>query len=594
MIAERLTTADYHRLARQFADADGACRVTLLSTCTMEFARPFLIVEGARAGFRVTPRFGPFGQVEQLINDPSSMLYTEPADVLVLAMRPEDVSPGCLMRPLPSGASPLQQVLAELVDRLARCVEAFRARSTAPVLVANFADPARLPLGPFDASVGGSLTYLLAEANARLRERIATLPDCATWDLAGLVRRHGAGEWMDRRLWAMARVPVAQRNQPALASHLVRTIRGLMRTPAKCLVLDLDNTLWGGVIGDDGMAGIQLGDDYPGNLYKEFQRQVLALADRGILLAVVSKNDHAVAMEVFQRHPDMLIKWEDLAAARINWAPKSGNLREIAKELNIGVDSLVFFDDNPVEQAEVRMESPEVQVVDVPADALGFSDALSMVPWFDQVSVSAEDRQRTVLYRMQRDRTDEARRFGSVDEFLASLEMTAEEGELSETTMARVAQLIGKTNQFNLTTRRHSAADLATFAADRNSAVVWLRVADRFGDQGLVGVGVLHARGEVGIIDTLLMSCRVMNRRVEVALTAVLVEHARRLGCRELIGEYLPTKKNFVVSDLYPTLGFTPVSGEDGRYLLDLSADTIEWPAVIRRLETGAAAAGPP
>jgi FkbH-like protein len=588
-----LTSAEYHRLARQITAAETApMRVALLGTCTLEFARPYLVVEAARLGLAMRPEFGAFGQVVQIIGDPASLLYSGPLDGLVLVLRPEDISPEAMARPFAAGKASLPDVLADVRRRIVRSVEDFRGRSSAPVIVANFAEPAVLPFGPFDANVGYSVTHALAEANAALHADLARFANVAVFDLAGLVRRVGTANWSDARTWALARVPVAAAHQPALAMAMLRTLRALLRPPAKCLVLDLDNTLWGGVIGDDGMAGIQLGDDYPGNVFKEFQRRVLALLDRGILLAVVSKNDAPVAEEVFQRHPDMLIKWSDIAAARINWGPKSHNIREIARELNIGSDALVFFDDNPVEQAEVRLNAPEVRVVDVPNDPLQYVAVLDRVPWFDQVSLSEEDRKRTELYRVQKERGADAERFGNIDEFLTSLEMTGEVGGWSDATAARIAQLIGKTNQFNLTTRRHTAADLARMAADANVFIGWIRVGDRFGDQGLVGIGIVHAEGERARLDTLLMSCRVMNRRVEHALFAYLAEHARRMGCRVMDAEYLPTPKNGMVSKLLPELGFTALDADGHRYELVLDPDVLPWPAVLARRDAGSAAEG--
>lgn len=590
-LAGDLSAADYHRLARRLAGEPAGLqelRVALLSTCTLDFVRPFLVVEGARAGLHLAPWFGPFGQIEQQVGDPGSGLYAARPDVLVICLRPDDVVPDAMIRPLARGAAPIAQALEEQVERLVRSVAQFRARSTAPVLVANFAEPALLPLGVFDANVGDTLTYALAAANASLRARLSAMPSVTVWDLAGLVRRVGTGRWTDRRLWAMARVPVAAAHQPALAAHLARSIRATQRPPAKCIVLDLDNTLWGGVIGDDGIGGIQLGDDHPGSVFKDLQRRLLALADRGILLAVVSKNDAPVAEEVFRRHPDMLIRWEDLAATRINWEPKSGNIRAIAKELNIGSDQLVFFDDNPVEQAEVRLNAPEVMVAPVPNDPLRYAEVLDALPWFDQVAISEEDRKRTLLYRERREREEAEHAFDSIDDFLASLDMSAEVGLLGDETLGRIAQLIGKTNQFNLTTRRHTTSELAAMAADPRTIVGWIRVADRFGDQGLVAIGIMRCDGDRGVMDSFLMSCRVMNRRVEHALMAYLAEHARRLGVRELLGEYLPTPKNGMVREFYPGLGFTAVDDEGRWFRLALTEDALTWPAAIARRDAGA------
>jgi FkbH-like protein len=586
-----LKPADVLRLARAVKEAEeipgtSVLRVAILSTFSAQFLEPFLVVEGLRQGFRLSVYVGAFGQFEQELADPAGPLWSFTPDVVVMAMRPEDVDADAVVRFHASAGQRFAALADTLVQRLGSCAEGVRARGGATVLAANFAGPAEAPLGVFDANVPGSLTYALADANRRLQQRLAAVPGAAVWDYAGLVRRRGAERWTDPRLMAMARSAVAAEHQPALAAHLVRTIAAMRRTPAKCLVLDLDNTLWGGVIGDDGPGGIQLGDDWPGSVYKQFQRAALAYMDRGILLAVVSKNDHDVVEQVFRTHPEMVIRWEDLACVRANWRPKSENLREIARELNIGLDSLVLFDDNPVERAEVRLGAPEVGVVDVPNDPLGFAAALHACPWFDQTGLSAEDRSRAAMYREDRQRQALAAAAASPDEFLASLEMEAAVGRADADTIGRIAQLIGKTNQFNLTTRRHAQADVAAMAADPDCVVGWLRLTDRFGDQGLVVVGIVRRRGEVGEVDTFLMSCRVMNRRVEQAFMAWLVEQARGLGCTRLEGAYLPTKKNSMVRDFYPGLGFARTGDlADGgvAFALDLGAGTVAWPDVIRR-----------
>jgi FkbH-like protein len=318
-------------------------------------------------------------------------------------------------------------------------------------------------------------------------------------------------------------------------------------------------------------------------VFKSFQRSVLALADRGILLAVVSKNDHTVAEQAFREHPEMLIRWENISAARINWEPKSGNIRAIAEELNIGSDALVFFDDNPVERAEVRANAPEVTVIDVPTDPLGYERALYDSGVFDQTGVSDEDLARTGMYRSDKERQELASRHTNVDDFLKSLDMEADIGVADDLTLARIAQLVGKTNQFNLTTRRHGQADLAARAADPDQLVAWLRLRDRFGDQGLVGVAVAVMEGTDARLDIFLMSCRVMNRKVEHTLMAYIANWARGKGARRLVGDYLPTPKNGMVSEFYPGLGFTPAGQiEKGeRYTLDLTTTAVEWPDVI-------------
>lgn len=586
--AGELKPAEYMRLARALRGAPDPARrtmrVAILSSHTLRMAEPFLSVEGAREDMTVECYFGGFGQFEQELADPASGLHRFDPTALVIALRPEDVDLDAVVRFHATGGKRFESLMEDLSARLSGCIALFRERSSAPVFIANFAEPVLLPLGVFDAGAA-SITAALARANERLRGLVTAHSGVVVWDYAGLVRDRGAAGWTDPRLWSLGRIAVASNHQPALARHLARTIGGATRPPAKCLVVDLDNTLWGGVIGDDGMEGIVLGDDYPGSVFKAFQRRVLALMDRGILLAVVSKNDHDVAERAFKEHREMLIKWEHLAAVRINWAPKSENLRELATELNIGSDALVLFDDNPVERAEVRANAPEVGVIEVPADPLGYEQALADCSRFDQTTLSGEDRARSESYRQDRQRRDFGQRFESVEDFLRGLEMVAEIDSGAPSTLGRIAQLVAKTNQFNLTTRRHSEAQIAAMTRRPEYLVASLRLTDRFGDQGLVAVGILAKRGADAAIDTFLMSCRVMNRRVEDALMAYLIEKARAMGCVRVIGDYLPTKKNGMVRDFYPRAGFARVAEEDGitRYMLDLRTSTVAWPEVIRR-----------
>jgi FkbH-like protein len=587
-----LGAAEYAKIAREISANGGAAnlralRLGVLSSCSMQFVEPALIVEGARRGLQIKSHFGPFGQFEQLLSDPRSSLHAFDAQALLLFMRPEDLDVDFAHR---FNAGDRGRVtLQSTIDRLTACVASFRQHSNAPILVANFATPSHLPLGPFDANAADSLTHALAEANHALGKALSAYAGTVVWDYAGLVREAGAATWTDARMWALARVPVASGNQPAVARHLARTLAALTFTPAKCLVLDLDNTLWGGVIGDDGIEGIKLGDDYPGNVFKSFQRAILGLTDRGILLAVVSKNYQSVVEEALRTHPEMLIRPESISAMRVNWQPKSQNLREIAQELNIGLDALVMFDDNPVERAEIAANAPEVRVVDAPAEPIGYERALYECGWFDMISVSQEDKQRVQMYRTERAREEVRATAHTVEDFLNSLEMVSEIGLTDSVNLARVAQLIGKTNQFNLTTRRHAQADVARMSEAADHDVVYMRLGDRFGDLGLIAVGIVAYQGEDAIIDTLVMSCRVMGRQVENGLVAELADLARAHGCRRLIGDYLPTPRNGMVNDLFPTLGFTqvgPIENDGMRYVLDLTDSTLEWPAAIQRNPT--------
>ena len=364
----------------------------------------------------------------------------------------------------------------------------------------------------------------------------------------------------------------------ALPSPLDRKVR-------KALVTDLDNTLWGGVIGEDGMNGIRVGEEYPGAAYQALQRAMLDLYQRGIILAVCSKNNLSDAMEVFEHHPGMLLRPQHFAVLRINWNDKAQNLREIAAELNIGIDALAFLDDNPVERQWVRSQLPEVTVIDLPDDPMGYAQALRDNPVFERLSLSTEDRERARYYAEQRLRTELEQNVASLEDFYQSLQMEVEISLVTTETLARIAQLTHKTNQFNLTTRRYSEQQIAGMAADRDWRVYSLRVRDRFGDNGLVGVAITRYQERICEIDTFLLSCRVIGRTVETAILATIAEQARIKGSESLIGWFLPTKKNAPAKDFYSSHGFTCTLEEDGksRWEFDLTRGDILSPSWFKR-----------
>jgi FkbH-like protein len=340
---------------------------------------------------------------------------------------------------------------------------------------------------------------------------------------------------------------------------VIAALRGKSR---KCLVLDLDNTLWGGTIGDDGIEGITLGQgDATGEAFLEVQRTALALRDRGIVLAVSSKNDDAVARTAFAAHPDMLLRADHIAVFQANWNDKATNIAAIARELSLGIDALVFLDDNPVERNFVREALPQVAVPELPHDPALYSRTLAAAGYFETVAFSAEDRKRAEYYQDNARRVALQSNVGDLDAYLASLEMRISFRPFDEEGRARIAQLINKSNQFNLTTRRYSEAEVAGIEADPEVLSLQVRLVDRFGDNGMIGVVVARPRdAETLEIDTWLMSCRVLGRRVEHAVLREIVLQARARGVSKLIGVYLPTAKNAMVAEHYAKLGFALVA----------------------------------
>jgi FkbH-like protein len=583
--------AEYLRKAREIEASwgEGVARLGVISTFTAELLRPFLIVECERLNYSVRPWFGPFGQLEQLVLDERSALWQHAPDVLWIALRIEDVDRHLVHERPAIGAAATHARLSAIRERLVGLAQAARAKTRASILVSNLAQAEGHDTHAFDASDPDGFVHLVNDCNRQLARDLAQIPDAHVFDYAGTVAATGAKLWTDPKLWYMARSACSSENMVPLARDLARSIQALLRPAAKCLVLDLDNTLWGGVLGDDGPQGLQLGDDYPGNVFKDFQAALLGLRRRGFLLAIASKNDLQTVLDVLDTHPEMLLKREHFASICANWSAKPANLRAIAQTLNIGLDSLVFFDDNPVERAAVRSELPMVHVVELPADPLGYLAALREVAVIDRPRLSEEDRQRAQMYRGESLRREVEQQATSVEEFLQGLEMVAQVGRCDANTLERVHQLIQKTNQFNLTTRRHNIEDLRRFMDSSHAAVAWLRLRDRYGDSGLVCVGVVdRLDGDTYEIDTLLMSCRVMGRQVEDAFLSYLAELATGAGARRLRGVFRPTAKNSPVQDFYSQRGFSEVGDQSTQggqkvYEIQLTPGTLAWPEVIAR-----------
>lgn len=553
-------------------------RVAVLASYTAQLLAPYLKVEGAARGLAIKPWFGPYGQFEQAVLDETGPLYAHEPDAIVLLMRLDDVCPELAERFLTQSAATVKEAVDALRARVESLIAGIRRRSRAAIYLSNFAAPARKSAGLADAGLELSQSDAVADANAMLGAISRKLPDVYVFDFAQVAAECGSKRWRDPKLLYVARVPFGVAGQIAVAGALARAMRPLFIAPLKCLALDLDNTIWGGILGEDGPGGIALGEDYPGNVYKAFQRYLLELKDRGILLAIASKNNEAEALDVISTHADMVLRRGDFAAVRINWEEKSSNLREIAGELNIGLDAIAFFDDNPAEGAEVMGRLPQVSVIAAPADPMGYIDAIEESGLFDRLTISTEDRRRTELYAAQQERRRADAQFETKEDFLRSLEMVATIGDINEQSLKRVAQLVTKTNQFNLTTRRHSEAEIAAML--RTGVGLWLRLVDRFGDNGITGVALAASEKDgVWRIDTFLLSCRIISRGAETALLARLLARIRERGATGVIGEYLPTAKNAPCANFYPSHGFKP-AGEN-LWMMDLTAQKVSEPPFI-------------
>ena len=427
----------------------------------------------------------------------------------------------------------------------------------------NFELPQWAPLGNLDAVHPGGHSRFVSELNLRFAREAAIRPKLMLQDIQGISARLGLDHWFDHDRWFSYKIAQTVEGNVVLAHSLASLVRGLYGRSRKVLVLDLDNTLWGGVIGDDGVDKIKIGRETPlAEAYTAFQEYCLAQRERGVLLAVCSKNNEEVARKGFE-HPDSVLKLEHFSAFKANWNPKHENITEIARELSLGVDSFVFVDDNPAERAIVAAQVPGVAVPEVGDQVSNFIHILERERYFEPISIAKEDLERGRLYSENSRRASVEGKFATYGEYLDFLEMTAEIDSFRPVYIERIAQLTNKSNQFNLTTRRYTFAEMESIMIDPKYLTLYGRLADRFGDNGLVSVVLGRREGKDLHIDLWLMSCRVLKREMEHAMLDVLVERAKADGLDRILGYFLPTKKNGMVAKHFESLGFKLVTEEE-------------------------------
>jgi FkbH-like protein len=440
-----------------------------------------------------------------------------------------------------------------------------RRRSAGVILVHSFETPLYPDLGVLDSrSVSGQVNTI-RRLNLELAEQLSREQGAFVVDLDAIRGRLADSRFVDPRMWHIGRVPYTRQAMRAIAAEYMKVVRAAKGRNRKCIVVDADGTLWGGIVGEDGVNAVRVGRTFPGSAYYDFQQALLAQRDRGILLALCSKNDPQAVEEVFAaRAADMALTPAHFAAMRVNWADKAQNIREIASELNIGLDSLVFVDDSPFETALVRELLPAVHTIQLPEDPVEFRGIIESCGLFDTLTFSDEDRTRSDMYAAERQRREEqASSTISVADYLRGLAMEVAIDRVDDRSLARVAQLTQKTNQFNLTTRRYSESDVQRFAGAGHD-VFALRLRDRLGDSGIVGVAIVKHEGARSHIDTLLMSCRALGRGVEDALLCACLRESRRRGAADLVGEFIPTARNQRAQDFYASQGF--VANGEGRF----------------------------
>lgn len=527
----------------------------------------------------VEPYVAEFDSWQQELADPASKLFAEARDFVILDLTLSRISPGLAGAFLSLTRTEVEREIDRAAGAISDALAAIGTQPNTRAIVHSFSAPAYPALGIYDRLAPLGQRRAVEMLNQRVREDAARIGNTFVLETDALVA-DTEGVYFDKRMFALAKLPYTPAGIARLAVEYAKYLRAGSGRAKKVLVVDADNTLWGGIVGEDGLDGIRLDADSEAAGYLELQSYVAELGRRGVVLALNSANEHADVDEVFARRAEMILHPEDFAIRVVNWEDKATNLLYIAQTLDLGIDSFVFVDDDPVQCARIRAALPDVAVVELGSDPLGFVPALARPGWFDTLSVTEEDRRRNEMYRADAARRDLESLASDPDQFVGSLQVRLTATRLVSGGLARAASLTQRTNQFNLTTKRYTEDELRRLAADPTWSAFTVRVADRFGDIGVVGLVMTQRDGDVAKIDTFLLSCRALRRRVEDAMLAIAVRDARARGARRVVGVYSPTRKNAQTARFYPERGFATVSDDGPRQRWAIE-DDVPFPQAV-------------
>ena len=594
-VAVGLTKSESLKLQRQIADCScefPSVKFAILASTNFDFLKPALVVSSFADRIALDVHVAAYNQIDQEVLLDNSALAKFGTDMCLLYARAEDIVPAIL----DDLTSKPEAYVADLIDAVvARYTSWFEKLNQAgtEVVCFGFVRPAfsHSPTRDFAHNQGQCAVW--SRLNNALVLTAARYSNVTMIDLEAVVRRVGWSNWFDPKLWSLAKIAGGASCVAEIIDEFMPLIRERAGRRRKCLVLDLDNTMWGGIIGEDGVENVKLGGDYPGDIYRTVQNMVCRLRDQGVLLALNSKNNEPDAKEMFDTHPDMLLAWDDVTIHKVNWDPKSENLKDIAASLNVGMDSLVFLDDNPVEIEQVKSALPEVTAIQVPADLSKYPDVFArLARLFDGKTISDEDTKRARMYKENQQREELHQTASTMEDFWSSLAMKATIEAINATNKQRTLQLLTKTNQFNVTTKRHDDSFISSIQESDDWLSYIVRLSDRFGDNGIVMVVLVDCGKEDGIaeIDTFLMSCRVIGRTLEQKIISTIAADLRERGISKLHASYVRTRKNDLVSNLFGDLGFSEMSssGEGKTYQLDVMHDDIVDSKFIETERSGA------
>lgn len=587
-----ITFADISR-ALQEADFSGlpVLRLGILRNIMLEPLATYLRHEALTLRYNAEIRLGEYDNVFQEAMGGGQTVFDERTDAVLVFLHFEGVSWNLARNFNALGEEEVRKEIGRVREHCSAIVQGLRTRTPAMILWHGFLPPLYPALGVFDSQTEHGQTQAVQSLNAAVRSAVRSVPNAYFVDLGLSQSRVGGCHFIDNRYWHIGRAPYTLIAYQEIAREDMKFLRTRVGKAKKCLVLDCDNTLWGGIIGEDGMGGIKLGEFSPGSAYVEFQQQILELRNRGVILTLCSKNNEEDVWEVLEKHPASVLRRGHIAASRINWNDKPTNIRELAAELNIGLDSMVFVDDSDFEVNLVHQELPEVEVMHLTKGRVFQArEMLASSGWFDTLTITREDRARGDMYAAETVRRQLLDAATDLDSYYRTLGMRLSITFADAFTIPRVAQQTQKTNQFNLTTRRYSEADINAFVSSPDADVLCIQLSDKFGDSGIVGSCILRYVGNRAVFDTFLLSCRVLGRGVEEVFLSYALRCARKRGASIAEGEYIPTRKNAQVEHFFTNQGFTELPSDEApairRFTLQLDRSVKADPSYFLEIKS--------
>ena len=558
---------------------DKKINVGILASFSLNGLEETLRVKSAQKGIDCRIYVGDYNQYNQEIFKSDSKLFQFNPQLTFLILDIRHILGELYFLPYSISASERKEFVETKVDEIKKLVETFLDNSNSKLVITSFQIPVYSPYGINEQKEDFGMKQLVYEINNKIRHELKDQSLVFIYDFNEFVMKFGEYNVFNYQDYFFRDIKISIDYIPKFADELLGYVNAVMGITKKCIVLDLDNTLWGGIIGEDGFDNIKLGDDPIGRSFVEFQKRLLALNQRGIILAINSKNNFDDAIEVIRKHPNMILREDNFACMKINWNDKVVNLQEISQELNIGLDSFVFFDDDQINQEYVRSSLQDVLVVDLPKDSSQFSQIVTEMKEFDVVKITEEDVKRNDMYLGQKKRKELENEISDFKEFLKQMNIEVNIQNADSFSIPRISQLTLKTNQFNLTTRRYQEEEISAFASSKDRIVECAQVSDKFGDNGITGVYIVKKESnEEWIIDTFLLSCRIIGRGVEETMLSQIIEKAKSLGVKRIKGEFISTSKNKPAENFYNSYGFKKI----GDYWIFDTNQKIETPDHIK------------